>query len=453
MDRITHILAEYAYNVDYKKLPYETVHEVKRRIIDSLAVAFAAYYSDPVVKSRRVASQYAAENGGRIIGTRYRVSPDWASFVNGIMIRYHDYNDTYLSKEPLHPSDMIAAAFGLGDALDSIGEDVITSIAVGYEAAVTFCDGGSLRKRGWDHVNFLGIGSTILSSKLLKLDIEKIQHALSIYAVPHASMRQTRVGELSMWKGAAAANSTRNAVFSSLLAKEGFTGPFKPFEGEMAFIKQLLHGDFDVNVLSSMEEGKPPKKILDTYIKKYPVEYHAQTAVDAVLRLREKVSYTDVDKILIETFQAAYDIIGPKDPEKWDPHTKETADHSLMWIVSAALVWGDISIEHYQNIRDPRVLSLMKRMEVKVDHEINEKYPSSFPNRITITTRDGRRFTEEVEYAKGHPKNPMSDKEVEEKFNTLTMSIIPSDQRSSLLQKIWRIEDYTIREIVEDLII
>ncbi|MEM1775871.1 MAG: MmgE/PrpD family protein, partial [Nitrososphaerota archaeon] len=94
-----------------------------------------------------------------------------------------------------------------------------------------------------------------------------------------------------------------------------------------------------------------------------------------------------------------------------------------------------------------------KRIEVKVEHEINEKYPSSFPNRITITTKDGRRFTEEVEYAKGHPKNPMSDKEVEEKFNVLTMSIIPSDQRTSLLQKIWRLEDYTIREITEDLII
>ncbi|MCS7126219.1 MAG: MmgE/PrpD family protein [Aigarchaeota archaeon] len=453
MDKITRILAEYTLDIDYNKLPHETIHEVKRRIIDSIAVAFAAYYADPVIKSRRVASLYTSSSGGRIIGTRYKISPDWASFINGIMIRYHDYNDTYLSKEPLHPSDMIAAAFGLGDSLNSSGKDIITSIAIGYEASVTFCDGGSLRKRGWDHVNFLGIGSTVLSCKLLRLDLEKIQHSLSIYTVPHASMRQTRVGELSMWKGAAAANSTRNAVFASLLAKEGFTGPFKPFEGEMAFIKQLLQGDFDTSVLTSMEDKKPPRRILDTYIKKYPVEYHAQTAVEAVLKLREQVHLNDVEKILIETFQAAYDIIGPKDLEKWDPHTKETADHSLMWIVAAALVWGNITIEHYHDIRNQHVLSLMRRMEVRVDPEINEKYPRSFSNRITIVTKDGRRFSEEVEYARGHPKNPMTDEEVEKKFDELTRYLIPRDQRNRLVQKIWRLEDYTIEEIIEETVI
>lgn len=453
MDRITRILAEYTRDIDFGKIPSETINEVKRRIIDSLAVAFAAYYSDPVVKSRRTASLYTTDNGGRIIGTRYRISPDWASFVNGIMIRYHDYNDTYLSKEPLHPSDMIAAALGLGDALNSTGKDIITSIAIGYEVAVTFCDGGSLRRRGWDHVNFLGIGSTVLSCKLLGLDLEKIQHALSIYAVPHASMRQTRVGELSMWKGAAAANSTRNAVFSALLAREGFTGPFKPFEGEMAFIKQLLQGDFNMDVLLSIEEKKSPTRILDTYIKKYPVEYHAQTAVDAALKLREQIHVADIEKILIETFQAAYDIIGPKDPEKWDPHSKETADHSIMWVVAAALTWGSIEIGHYRDIRNPNVLALMKRMEVRVDPENDEKYPRSFPNRITITTKDGRKFTEEVEYAKGHPKNPITDEELETKFDKLTMDVIPRDQRNSLLRKLWRLEDYNIEEIIEDMVI
>jgi len=76
-------------------------------------------------------------------------------------------------------------------------------------------------------VNFLGIGSLLASAKLLGLDVVKTQHALAIYAVPHAAMRQTRVGELSMWKGAAAANSSRNAVFAALLAKEGLTSPLR----------------------------------------------------------------------------------------------------------------------------------------------------------------------------------------------------------------------------------
>jgi 2-methylcitrate dehydratase len=453
LDRVTTILSEYTSEIDYNKIPSETIHEVKRRIMDSLAVAFAAYNSEPVVKSRRAASLYTAQRGGRIIGTRYTVSPDWASFINGVMIRYHDYNDTYLSKEPLHPSDMIAAALGLGDALNSSGKDIITSIAIGYEVAVTFCDCGSLRRRGWDHVNFLGIGSTILSCKLLGLDKEKIHHALSIYAVPHASMRQTRVGELSMWKGAAAANSTRNAVFSSILAMEGFTGPFKPFEGEMGFIKQLLHGEFDFDQLQSLSEKKQPRRILDTYIKPYPVEYHAQTAVDAAIKLREQVDVNKIEKIIVETHQPAYDIIGPKDPEKWDPHTKETADHSLMWIVAASLVWGRIKIEHYDDIRNPAVLSLMKKMEVKVDPELDRMYPKAFPNRITLVMNDGRKFEEQVDYAKGHPKNPLTDKELEGKFNELSENVLPADQRKKLLDKLWSIEKYTISDIIEDTII
>ncbi|MFB6490845.1 MAG: MmgE/PrpD family protein [Thermoproteus sp. AZ2] len=453
MDRITKALSQYAASTTYDKIPSDVVHEVKRRIIDSLAVAFAAYNAEPVVLARRAASKLAGAWGARVLGTRYRVPPDWASFVDGVMIRYHDFNDTYLSKEPLHPSDMIAAALSLGDALGSDGKSIIASIAVGYEAAVALCDAASLRRRGWDHVNFLGVGSVLVSAKLLGLDEAQTQHALAIYAVPHAAMRQTRVGELSMWKGAAAANSTRNAVFAALLAAEGFTGPYKPFEGEMGFIRQLLGGDFDYSPLSEIERLAPPRRILDTYIKPYPVEYHAQTAVEAALRLREKVKPDEVERVTIETFKAAYDIIGPKDPEKWDPHTKETADHSIMWITAAALLWGPIKIEHYRRIRDSAVLSLMKKMEVKVAEELDAAYPKAHPNRITVVTKSGAKYTEQVDYAKGHPKNPMSDSELEQKFLELTAPVLPEHIQKETLRLLWNLENSSMSEVVEALVI
>lgn len=447
MDKITKTLAQYAEYTNFYKIPNDVAHEVKRRILDSLAVAFAAFNNEPVVLARKALSKAQTAWGSRILGTRYKTSPDWTAFVDGVMIRYHDFNDTYLSKEPLHPSDMIAAAFSLGDLLGSDGKTVITSIAIGYEAAVALCDAASLRKRGWDHVNYLGVGSTLVASKLLGLDEDRIQHALAIYAVPHAAMRQTRVGELSMWKGAAAANATRNAVFAVLLAAEGFTGPFKPFEGEMGFIRQLLGGEFDYSQLADMERLTPPHRILDTYIKPYPVEYHAQTAVEAALKLRDKVRIEEIEKITIETFQAAYDIIGPKDPEKWDPHTKETADHSIMWITAATLAWGPITIDHYERIRDPQVLSLMKKMEVKVDPELDKMYPRAHPNRITITTIGGAKYTEQVDYAKGHPKNPMSDKELEEKFLFNTRRVLPSGVQKEVINFVWRLEDRNMSEL------
>ncbi|AET31528.1 MmgE/PrpD family protein [Pyrobaculum ferrireducens] len=452
MDRVTKILAEYTSAVDYSKVPLETRHEVKRRIIDSMAVAFAAYNAEPVAIARRVASKFATSRGARLLGTRYETTPDWATFVNGLMIRYHDYNDTYLSKEPLHPSDLIGAALAVGDYVGAEGTDLITAVAIGYEASVTFCDGGTLRKRGWDHVNFLGIGSVLAAAKLLRLDAAKTQHALAIYAVPHAAMRQTRVGELSMWKGAAAANSSRNAVFATLLAQEGYTGPYKPFEGEMAFFKQLLQGDFDLGVLKSMEEGRPPRRILDTYIKPYPVEYHAQTAVEAALKLRERVRVEEIEKIRIDTYEAAYTIIGPKDPEKWDPHTKETADHSIMWITAAAFFWGPIKIEHYRDVRNPAVLSLMKKIEVNLDPELDKLYPQAFPTVITVYTKGGGKYTERVDYAKGHPKNPMTDAELEDKFNTLTRDVLPEEARRRALEIMWRLEDYSAADLLEALV-
>jgi Uncharacterized protein involved in propionate catabolism len=453
MDSVTKTLAEYTFTIDFSKVPADTRHEVKRRIIDSVAVAFAAYTSEPVSIARRVASRLSVSEGARIMGTRYRVTPDWATFVNGLMIRYHDYNDTYLSKEPLHPSDLIAAALSVGEYINAKGTDLITAIAIGYEAAVTFCDGGTLRKRGWDHVNFLGIGSTLAAAKLLSLDAVKTQHALALYAVPHAAMRQTRVGELSMWKGAAAANASRNAVFATLLAHDGFTGPYKPFEGEMGFFKQLMQGDFDLSVLKSLEELKPPRRILDTYIKPYPVEYHAQTAVEAALRLREKVRLEEIEKIRIDTYEAAYTIIGPKDPEKWDPHTKETADHSIMWVTAAAFVWGPIKIEHYRDVRNPTVLSLMKKMEVNLDPELDKLYPQAFPTVITVVTKSGSKYTERVDYAKGHPKNPMTDRELEEKFYELTSDVLPKENRKRALEIIWKLENYDVSDLLDALTI
>ncbi|MEZ0249043.1 MAG: MmgE/PrpD family protein [Thermoproteus sp.] len=453
MDRITKAFSQYASYTNFDKVPNDVVHEVKRRVLDSLATAFAAYTYEPVVLARRALSHAYSTWGARFLGTRHRTTPDWAAFIDGLMIRYHDFNDTYLSKEPLHPSDMIAAAFSIGDMLGSDGKSVITAIAVGYEAAVSLCDAASLRRHGWDHVNYLGIGSVLIAAKLLGLSEEKTQHALAIYAVPHAAMRQTRVGELSMWKGAAAANATRNAVFAALLASEGFTGPYKPFEGEMGFIKQLLSGEFDYGPLADMERLTPPHRILDTYIKPYPVEYHAQTAVEAALKLREKVRLDEIEKITIETFQAAYDIIGPKDPEKWDPHTKETADHSIMWITAASLLWGPIKIEHYKDIRNPQVLSLMKKIEVKVDPELDKMYPRAHPNRITVVVKSGAKYTEQVDYAKGHPKNPMSDRELEAKFIENTGHVLPPSMQKAVIDLVWRLEDRNMSELHDLLVV
>src|SRR5215475_9182952 len=236
---LAHQFAEYACALQFEDLSRDTVHEVKRRLIDSIGCALGAWNEEPCRIARQVASEFSAKNGATIIGTHHQAPPDWAAFANGCCIRYFDYNDTYLSKEPAHPSDDIAAALAAAESVGANGRELITAIALAYEVQCRFCDAASIRARGWDHVTYGAFSTALAGAKLMHLDPERTRHAVNIAGVAGAAMRQARVGELSHWKGVAFANAARHGVFSALLARAGMTGPGPIFEGQMGFEKQL----------------------------------------------------------------------------------------------------------------------------------------------------------------------------------------------------------------------
>ncbi|ABW01655.1 MmgE/PrpD family protein [Caldivirga maquilingensis] len=440
---LSEVFVDYAMSIGFDDLPTNVVKEVKRRILDSLGVALASYSAEPVKYARLAALGF--RGNVPIIGSSQLTTVDWAAFINTLMVRYLDFNDTYLSKEPLHPSDMIGTALAVSQYLGSSGKEVITALAIGYEAGVRLCDAASLRAHGWDHVNYTGIGHLLVAGKLMRVNREAFINAIAIHATSHLSTRQNRVGELSHWKAAATANQARNAVFSVVVASHGLTGPDKPFEGEMGFIRQLLGGEFDYGPMKDLENLTKPSAILRTYIKPYPVEYHAQSAVEASLRIRSElgaIDPSDVESISIRTFKAAYDII-VKDPEKWNPKTKETADHSLMWAVATALINGDLWLSHYEpsRIRDPRVLELIKRIKVTVDPELDKQYPQATPTVVSVKLRNGKETEVKIDYPKGHPMNPMSDDEVEGKFRRLTTGLLTVKQQDEVIRVVWGLED------------
>lgn len=444
-DRITRLLAGYASGVLADDLPEATAHEVKRRILDSIGVAIAGLDGDAPTAARAYAADLPDRNGATIWGSRLWASPEVAGFANGVAVRYLDFNDTYLSSEPLHPSDAIAPLMALAERRDRPANDLVAAIATAYEVSVTLCDSASLRTHGWDHVNYLGIGVACAAGLLLGLPVERIEHAVSIATVPHAAMRETRAGELSMWKGAAAANAARNAVFATLLAEKGMTGPARPFEGDMAFVRQLLYGEgFDEDVLSRLGAKAPPRRILDTHIKFWPVEYHAQSAVDAALQF-SKGFLLDADRIKsieIDTFDAAYQIIA-KDPEKWDPKTRETADHSLQYIVVAALLDGEVTSRTFEpeRFRDPRTLGILKeRVIVREDPELSAGYPEGIPNRITVTTTGGDREVREIRHPRGHARNPMTDEEVVAKYRENVGDRLDADRAAAVERLVWDLD-------------
>ncbi|PYL62670.1 MAG: MmgE/PrpD family protein, partial [Verrucomicrobia bacterium] len=234
---LAHQLANYACLLRFEDLSRQVVHEVKRRVIDSLGCALGAWNEEPCAIARKVASEFSAKAGSTIIGTKHKAPPDWAAFATGCCIRYFDYNDTYLSKEPAHPSDNISAALSIAESINAHGRELITAIALAYEVQCRLCDAASIRARGWDHVTYGAFSTALAGTRLMQLDPEKTRQAVNIAGVACAEMRRVRVGELSHWKGVAFASAARHGVHSALLTRAGMTGPAPIFEGQIGYEK------------------------------------------------------------------------------------------------------------------------------------------------------------------------------------------------------------------------
>ena len=433
-------LADYVHSTKYQDVPDNVVHETKKRIVDSLGCAIGAFTADPVKISRKVAEAARDSKGSTLFGTRKKTTPELAAFVNGIMVRYFDYNDTYLSKEPAHPSDNIGPCFSVAESERGTGKDLLLSIILAYEIQCRLCDAADIRHRGWDHVCY-GLPSTALAaSKLMELDSKKMTQAMNLALNSHITMRQVRAGELSMWKGCSFANAARNGVFSALLAREGMTGPSPIFEGEMGFFNQVS-GPFEMNI-DDFGGKNGSFKIAETYLKFFPAEIHSQTSIWAALEARKEIEKTeDIVSVEIASHEAGYTILG-KDPEKWNPLTKETADHSLPYIVGMALLEGKIDNSTYseKKFRDPKILDFLKKITVVEDKTLSSMYPEAVANRVTVKLSSGKAVSKQVDYHKGHPKNPMSDQDVEHKFLRLTSRILDKNRARRILDSAWNLE-------------
>src|SRR5437899_2077710 len=396
---LAHQLAEYACSLQFEDLSKDVVHEVKRRVIDSLGCALGAWNEEPCAIARKVASDFSAKAGSTIIGTNHKAPPDWGAFANGCCIRYFDYNDTYLSKEPAHPSDNLAAVFAVAESVGASGQEAITAAAIAYEVQCRFCDAASIRARGWDHPTYGAFSTALASAKLMKLDPERTRHAINVAGVNCAAFRQARVGELSHWKGVAFANAARHGVYAALLARAGMTGPAPSFEGQMGFEKELGVSLGNVGekfaVPFPQNPQGPASMILNTSIKYWPAEYHSQSAIEAALFLREQIGdVSQIASVNIESHDASVDIIG-SEPEKWRPETRETADHSLPYITAIALIDGKVTEQQFQPSRftDPAIWKFLENVKVTRNAELSSLYPGAVANIVHVTLKDGRTLT------------------------------------------------------------
>jgi 2-methylcitrate dehydratase len=437
MDATTEYLSDYACRLTYEDLSPEAVHQVKRTLVDSLGCAAGAFDSEPAAIARRMASRVQGNPPARILGTAQKTSTELAAFANTVLVRYLDCNDAYAARGTGHPSDMIPGVLAVADAHRANGRAVITAITAAYEVFCRLAD--EIPLKGWDQGMLVAIGAACGAGMILGVDRKAMGNAISIAITTGVPLGVTRIGELSMWKGCATAAAVRTAIFAAELAAEGMTGPGSPFEGRDGLWQHL-------GVEAPKWEGfggrAKPFRITATSFKAYPSVVHSQGPIGLMLELRQRLGTAEIESAHLATYGEAVRRTATE-AEKWDPETRETADHSTPYLVAAALRDGGVTPATFapSRIQDPALRELIKKLKVVEEPEFTRRYPAESWTRLEVTTTDGRRMVAETSHPKGHYRNPLMDREVEAKFRGLTSGTLGAEECDRVLAEVWDLEN------------
>lgn len=438
MDRVTATLADYVTGLAYEDLSSAAVLEARLRLLDALGCAVGGYHSEPAMIARRIAATAGGTPAATLLGSGSSTSMEMAAFANTTAIRYLDFNDTYISVGAGHPSDMLGAVLAVAEATRASGRDLLLAMTIAYEIFCELADLVSIRDRGWDQGIFVVLGSAAACAKLLRLNREQTADAIAIAVTASVPTRQTRSGELAMWKGVATAAAARAGVFAAVLAQNGMTGPTAAFEGRHGLWEQVT-GPFTLRPMGG--KGRP-YGVERAAIKYFPSEYHSQAPMWMALKLREKAAFADVESIRVETYYTAWSEIG-SEPEKWAPRTRETADHSLPYLIASALRDGEITAATFDEARftDPAMLDFLKRIGITESKAFTAEFPGKMVTQIELTTKSGARHTERASYPRGHAMNPMNEAEVESKFRLLCRGVVNEAATEGLVQSVRGVAD------------
>lgn len=382
-------LANFVTRARWDDAPPAARDELKKRVLDSIACAVGALDGIPVRAIRSAVAELGANPSATLIGGG-RTSPDRAALHNGAAIRYLDFNDCYLaSREACHPSDNLAPVLACAEHSGKDGREMLTALAVAYQVQTRLCDLAPVRDRGFDHVTQGAYAAAAGASRALGLDVEQATNAIAIAGTAYNALRVTRTGALSHWKGLAYPNTAFGAVNGAFLAKHGVTGPAQVFEGAKGFM-EVIAGRFEIDW-----EREGLDAVLRTITKRYNAEGHAQSALEGLLEMRKAAGLTgsEVEAVELETFAAAYNIIGGgNEGDKKTVVTKEDADHSFPYLVAVALLDGQVMPAQYApaRIRAEDVQSLLRRVDIKLAEDLTARFPQEHGCRFRIRLRDGR---------------------------------------------------------------
>ncbi len=447
-DPVVERLAGYAAGIRYDDLPGEVVHQVKRLVIDSMGCGLAASDAVPVRAARDLALGVRGSSPATLLGTNETTTPDMAAFVNGAMVRYLDFNDSYNGKDIAHPSDNIPAVLAAAEAHGASGRELIAAVALAYEVQAAWADSFHLASGGaWDQAAYAAISAPLGAGSVIGLTEEQLAEALRISVVSSMTLGEARRGTISHWKAAAVPNAGRNGVFAAMLARRGMTGPPEVFSGSHGFFAGVTSSPVELALLAGEGGNDRPFRLMESRFKRFPAGFVSQTAIEGAMEAREALSIVDVadvEHVHIRTFESGKRIMAG-DPTRWRPETRETADHSIPFVVACALRFGTVEPAHFEDdvLRDPALLGLMQRIEVVQDPECDAAWPEAILNILTVRTSDGRQHTASVPYYTGHFKKPMTDTDVEDKFRRLTTGLLDESRQQAALDRLWHLDEQT----------
>lgn len=438
-------LATWAAHLQWTDLSKEAIESLKGRLLDSIGVAIGALDGKPIKAIRQMTDDLGGNPLVTLIGGG-KTTPDYATFYNGAAIRYLDYNDSYLAKqETCHPSDNIAPVLAAAEYNNISGKEFLLSLGIAYQVQARLSELAPVRKHGFDHTVQGAYGAAAGASRALGLDASGIANAVAISGTTQNALRVTRTGTLSNWKGLAYPNTAMGAVYATLLASYGITGPREVFEGNKGFMDSIA-GSFKINWSEENLE-----RVNDTIIKKYNAEIHSQSSIEGILEIRknEKIEAQDIKQIRLYTFDVAYNIIGGgEEGEKKTIKKKEEADHSLPYMLAVAFLDGQVMPEQYDTIRinSDDVQDLLKKVDVQVSDEYSERFPQEMACRIEIETNEGVIYSIEKQDYEGFTTNPASWDVLLKKYHYLTQNI---DQQlaSQIATAIQQIDELDITEL------
>jgi 2-methylcitrate dehydratase len=440
---IVHDLATFVKNASFKNLSEEAVKQLKIRLLDSLGTAIGAIEGPPVKSIRKMLDDFGGSEQSTLIGGG-KTTPDRAALYNSGLVRYLDFNDSYLAKgETCHPSDNIGSILAAGETVDLSGEEFLTALALAYQVQCRLSDEAPVRDKGFDHTTQGSYAVAAGVSKALGLDEEKTANAIAISGTALNALRVTRTGALSNWKGLAYPHTAFGGTHAALLAKYGITGPPAVFEGNKGFMDSIA-GEFSIDWSTEDLE-----RVTNTIIKKYNAEIHSQSSIEGMIELKNEHGFTadEVDQIEIDIFDVAYHIIGGgEEGDKTIVRTKEEADHSLQYMVSAALLDGQVMPEQYEKdrIEADDIQSLLQKVRVSPNQEYSDRFPDEMPTKLTVHLKNGEKHSIEKRDYEGFHTRPMSWETITRKFEGLAEPYTSTELREQIVEVTQNFEKHSV---------